>query len=126
VRASTAFALLALFATGSASADDAFTPAGARAAALYVAVPLGARDRRAAPVLGLRIQEYRLGPSGPAGAASLASTRTVLDVPLLAREDDPLRDSGAKMLLGKGMIVGIVVGALVAASLISDDDDDGY
>jgi hypothetical protein len=31
------------------------------------------------------------------------------------------------MLLGKGMIVGIVVGAVVAVSVLSDDDDgSGY
>jgi hypothetical protein len=51
--------------------------------------------------------------------------KTILDVPLRVRSADAVRDSGAAMLLGKGLIVGIVVGAVVAVSVLSDDDDDG-
>lgn len=86
-------------------------------------VPLGVRDRQR-PVFGLRLQETRLAASTLTGAPPGA--RTVLEVPFV-HNDDPLDDSGAKMLLGKGLIVGIVVGAIVAVSVIGDNDDgDGY
>ncbi len=54
---------------------------------------------------------------------SPCSSVRATDVPLRARSDDAVRDSGATMLLGKGLIVGIVVGAVVAVSVLSDDDD---
>ena len=70
----------------------------ARAAALYLEVPLGVRDRQnAKPVFGLRLQEARLAPFTLTGSRDF---RSVLDVPLFQHNDDPLRDSGATMLLG--------------------------
>ena len=72
-----------------------------------------------------------LFPAGPAGARGPTAAgvgwraKTILEVPLRVRSDDAVRDSGAAMLLGKGLIVGIVVGAVVAVSVLSDDDDDG-
>lgn len=119
---------MALFASGSAAADGVFSSGrtrgdGSTAASLYVAVPFGPRNgQRAKPVLGLRLQELPLAPDFR-GAALDWRAKTILDVPLVTRREDPLRDSGAAMLIGKGLIVGIVVGAVVALSVISDDDD---
>ncbi len=127
VRTSVALALLALVANGTAFAGElSGTPArGPRTAALYVEVPLGARHRHK-PAFGLRLQELTLPHTSFAAARYAAGpSRTLLDVPLSARKDDPLRGAGAAMLLGKGAIVGIVVGAVVAVSVMSDDDGDG-
>jgi hypothetical protein len=120
--------LAALLASGGALADGRFPngPAGAAAAALYVAVPIGAGNREdAKPTLGLRVQELPLAPLSSASPGAGWQAKTILDVPFRVRNGDALRDSGAAMLLGKGLIVGIVVGAVVAVSVISDDDDDG-
>ncbi len=125
------FALIAIFASATASADDLFGSGNTRAesarvATLYVEVPLGVRDRRRAkPAFGLRLQEVAFTPSSFAVSGGRGGIRTLVDVPLLVRREDPLRDSGATMLLGTGMIVGIVVGAVVAVSVLSDDDGDG-
>ena len=125
MRMQSAFALIAVLASGVASADEPFGTTRARTAALYLEVPLGVRDRQNnKPVFGLRLQEARLAPFTLAGTRDFGS-RTVLDVPLFQHNDDPLRDSGATMLLGKGLIVGIVIGAVVAVNALSDDDDDG-
>lgn len=126
MRTSAALALLACVASGTASAD-AWTghPAGSpRAAALYVEVPLGARHGHK-PHFGLRLQELALPHTRSAAARDGSGSRTLLDVPLFVRKDDPLRGSRAAMLLGKGAIVGIVVGAVVAVSVIDDDGDGG-
>jgi hypothetical protein len=128
VRTQATLVLIALLASGAAAADDRFSaPAGARgpaAAALYVSVPIGARNRaQARPTLGLRLQELPVAPLSASTPGAGWRARTILDVPLRARTDEPLQDSGATMLLGKGLIVGIVVGAIVAVSVISDDDD---
>lgn len=129
MRTQATLALIALLASGAAAADGRLAggPTGARgpaAAALYVAVPIGVRNRaQAKPTLGLRVQEL---PLAPLSSASLGwRAKTIVDVPLRVRSDDAVRDSGATMLLGKGLIVGIVVGAVVAVSVINDDDDDG-
>ncbi len=125
MRIPAAIALFALLVSGVASAVEPFGTPRERTAALYLEVPLGLRDRqRAKPVFGLRLQEARLTPFMFAG--SPIGARTVLDVPLLRPNDDPLEGSGATMLLGKGLIVGIVVGAVVAVSVLGDDDGDGY
>ncbi|HJR69368.1 MAG TPA: hypothetical protein VKA43_04965 [Gammaproteobacteria bacterium] len=122
------FALLALLTSSAAAAADIFGHAGMRergptAAALYLEVPLGARNRRQAkPVLGLRLLELPHAPLSVAGSHRWLP-KTLLDVPLTRRSDDPLRDAPASNLLGKAVIVGIVVGAVVAASVLSDDDD---
>jgi hypothetical protein len=129
VRTQATFALIALFATGAASADELLAgahPDGVRAAALYLEMPLGVRDRQnAKPKFGLRLQEYRGAPLGFVGPRQSAAPKTLIDVPLRVRGDDTLRDSGATMLLGKGVIVGIVVGAVVAVSVLNDDDNGG-
>ena len=131
MRTQATFALIALLASAGAYADhpNSSGHAGARgptAAALYVAVPIGARNREdAKPTLGLRLQELPLASLSSAAPGAGWRAKTILDVPFRVRDDDPLRDSGAAMLLGKGLIVGIVVGAVVAVSVISDDDDDG-
>jgi len=131
VRTQATLALITLLASAGASAEDSSSsgPAGARgpaAAALYVSVPIGARHREdARPTLGLRLQELPLAPLSSAAPGAGWRAKTILDVPFRVRTDDPVRDSGAAMLLGKGLIVGIVVGAVVAVSVISDDDDDG-
>ena len=125
------FALIAVFTSTTASADDLFGAGNTRAesarvATLYLEVPLGVRDhRRAKPAFGLRLQEVAIAPSSFAVSGGRGRTRTLLDVPLLVRRQDPLRESGATMLLGTGMIVGIVVGAVIAVSVLSDDDGDG-
>ena len=129
MRTQATLALIALLASGAAAADERLaTSAGARgptAAALYVAVPIGARNRdKAGLTLGLRLQELPVAPLSASLPGAGWRANTILDVPLRARTDDPLEDSGAAMLLGKGLIVGIVVGAVVAVSVISDDDDD--
>jgi hypothetical protein len=122
-------ALIAVLASGAAAADGAFSsaPAGARgptAAAVYFAVPIGARNREEAkPMLGLRVQRL---PLTPLESATLGwRAKTIVDVPLRVRGEDPVRDNGSALLLGKGLIVGIVVGAVVAVSVLDDDDDDG-
>lgn len=126
MKISAALALLAFVASGTAFAGElADGPAGSpRAAAFYVAVPLGTRHRHK-PAFGLRLQELALPHSSFASAGHAGLSRTLLDVPLVVRKDDPLRDAGAAMLLGKGAIVGIVVGAVVAVSVMSDDGDGG-
>jgi len=92
---------------------------------LYFEVPMGARgDQHARPSFGLRLQQAPLAPLN-LGPWDRRQAKTIFDVPFRARYDDPLRDSGASMLIGKGLIVGIVVGAVVAVSVLSDDDDDG-
>jgi hypothetical protein len=118
-------ALIASIASGAAVADEPFAgPAAVRAASLYLEIPLGVRDRqRAKPSFGLRVEELSSPARSFAGATGLP--KTLVDVPLRVRHDDAVRDSGAAMLLGKGAIVGIVVGAVVAVALISDDDDGG-
>ena len=115
-----------MVASATASADELFGPraAGARAAAFYVEVPLGGARHGSKPAFGLRLQELPL-PHSTVGARRGGGYRTLLDVPLVVRNDDPLREAGAAMLLGKGAIVGIVVGAVVAVSVISDDGDGG-
>jgi hypothetical protein len=119
-----------LLSTAAAAADDLFSYPGMRergpaAAALYVEVPIGARNRQEAkPVLGLRLLEQPLAPLSIAGRAHWRH-RTLLDVPFTRRDDDPLRDTPSANLLGKGVIVGIVVGAVVAVSVINDNDDGG-
>ena len=131
MRTQATLALIALLASVGAYADGLFPsgPAGARgptAAALYVSVPIGARNReQGRPTLGLRVQELPLAPLSSTAAGVGWRAKTILDVPLRVRSDDAVRDSGATMLLGKGLIVGIVVGAVVAVSVLSDDDDDG-
>jgi hypothetical protein len=123
-------ALVALLVSGAAAADDLFSYPGMRergptAAALYLEVPLGARNRQQAkPVLGLRLVEQPLAPLNVAGRAHFRQ-RTLLDVPLTRRHDDPLRDAPSANLLGKAVIVGIVVGAVVAVNVLDDDDDGG-
>jgi hypothetical protein len=125
VRTQLTLALIALLTSGAASADDfSFRNGGLRTAALYLEVPVGVRDRaHAKPAFGLRLQQDRL-PLASVGRVG-GGTKTLLDVPLLVRKDDPLRASGAQDLLGKGAIVGIVVGAVVAVAVISDDGDGG-
>ncbi len=113
-------ALLAVLVSGAATADEPSAATRERTAALSPAVPPGVRDRQR-PVFGLRLQETRLAASTLTGAP--LGARTVLEVPFVQHNDDPLDDSGAKMLLGKGLIVGIVVGAIVAVSVIGDNDD---
>jgi hypothetical protein len=131
VRTQVILALIALLASAEAYADGLFPAgtAGARgptAAALYVSVPIGARNRQQArPTLGLRLQELPLAPLSSTAPGTGWRAKTILDVPLRVRSNDPVSDSGATMLLGKGLIVGIVVGAVVAVSVLSDDDDDG-
>lgn len=75
--------------------------------------------------MGLRLQELALPHVRSAAARDGGVARTLLDVPLLFRKDNPLGDGAAARLLGKGAIVGIVVGAVVAVSVINDDDGDG-
>jgi hypothetical protein len=127
VRTQATVALITLLASAGAYADESSSSArGPAAAALYVSVPIGARHRQdARPTLGLRLQELPLAPLSSAAPGAGWQARTIFDVPFRVRTDDPLRDSGAAMLLGKGLLVGIVVGAVVAVSVISDDDDDG-
>jgi len=85
----------------------------------------GARNRQQAkPILGLRLLELRLASLSVAGSDHWRS-RTLLDVPLMRRDDDPLRDTPSSNLLGKAVIVGIVVGAVIAVNVLNDDDDDG-
>jgi hypothetical protein len=126
MRSTAALALLALVASGTAFADELDSPrsASARAAALYVEVPVGPARHRHKPAFGLRLQELAL-PHANTTAGRLGGARTLLDVPLLVRKDDPLRAGGPAMLLGKGAIVGIVVGAVVAVSVLDDDGDGG-
>ncbi len=125
MKARVLFAFVALLLSSAAAADNPFGHAGLRergltAAALYLEVPLGARNRRdAKPVLGLRLLQL---PRNAAGSDRWLP-KTLLDVPLVRRDDDPLRDAPASSLLGKGVIVGIVVGAVVAVSVLTDDDD---
>jgi hypothetical protein len=121
-------ALLALAASGTASADELLSPRSGspRAAVLYVELPIGAARHRHKPAFGLRLQELAVPHAATAAAGySSGGARTLLDVPLLVRKDDPLRDGSAAMLLGKGAIVGIVVGAVIAVSVINDDGDGG-
>ncbi len=131
MRTQATLALIALLASAGAYADGRLSTghAGARgptAAALYVSVPIGARNReRAKPTLGLRVQELPLAPLSSMGPGVGWRAKTLLDVPLRVRSDDAVHDSGAALLLGKGLIVGIVVGAVVAVSALSDDDDGG-
>jgi hypothetical protein len=119
-----------LLAGSSAAADDLFRHAGTHergptAAALYLEVPLGARNRQQAkPVLGLRLQELPFAPISVAGGNHWRP-KTLLDLPLIRRNDDPLRDAPSSNLLGKAVIVGIVVGAVIAVNVLDDDDDDG-
>jgi hypothetical protein len=122
VRAHATLTLIALLTSGAASADDLFTRNdGARSAALYLEMPVGVRDRKhAKPAFGLRLERHQLASFAGAGR-----TKTLLDVPLLVRKDDPLRAAGAQHLLGTGAIVGIAVGAVVAVAVITDDDDGG-
>lgn len=117
---------MAFLASSAAFAGDlSNSPDGnPRAAAFYVEMPLGARHRHK-PAFGLRLQELALPHMSFAAARQAGLSKTLLDVPLVVRKDDPLRDAGAAMLLGKGAIVGIVVGAVVAVSVMSDDDGDG-
>lgn len=126
MRAHATLALIALLTSGAASADDLFARNdGPRTAALYLEIPLGVRDRaHAKPAFGLRIEQHQLGLASFGDRAG-AGTKTLLDVPLLVRKDDPLSAAGAQHLLGTGAIVGIVVGAVVAVAVISDDDDGG-
>ena len=124
MRAHVTLALIALVTSGAASADDLFTRNdGPRTAALYLEMPVGVRDRaHAKPALGLRLQQHQLGlASFPEGD----HTKTLLDVPLLFRKDNPLRAAGAQHMLGTGAIVGIVVGAVVAVAVISDSGGGG-
>jgi hypothetical protein len=120
-------ALLALAASGAASADELLSPRSGspRAAVLYVELPIGAARHRHKPAFGLRLQELAVPHAATAAAGYSSGARTLLDVPLLVRKNDPLRDGGAAMLLGKGAIVGIVVGAVIAVSVINDDGDGG-
>jgi len=124
VRTHTTLALIALLTSGAASADDSFThDNGPRFASLYLEMPVGVRDRaHAKPAFGLRLQQYQLGLTSFADRER-TGTKTLFDVPLLVRKDDPLRAAGARHMLGTGAIVGIVVGAVVAVAAISDDDD---
>jgi hypothetical protein len=120
-----------LLASGAAAADEPFRQAGTHArgptaASLYLEVPLGARNRQQAkPVLGLRLQELPFAPLSVAGSGHWRP-KTLLDLPLIRRDDDPLRDAPSSNLLGKAVIVGIVVGAVIAVNVLKDDDDDGY
>jgi hypothetical protein len=120
----TILALLALLTSGAASANDLLTPNhGTRSAALYLEIPVGVRDRaHTKPAFGLRVQQNQVGL---ASLAAGGGTRTLLDMPLLVRKDDPLRAAGAQHMLGTGAIVGIVVGAVVAVAVITDDSDGG-
>ena len=130
MRTRVTLALVALLSSGAAAADDLFSYAGSRergptVAALYLEVPVGVRNRnKTKPVLGLRLVEHRLAPLSVAGSGSWRQ-KTLLDVPLMRRDDDPLRDTPSSNLLGKAVIVGIVIGAVVAVNVINDDDDDG-
>jgi len=118
------FASFAFVASGAAGADEPFAGSAVRAASVYLEIPLGVHDRQhAKPLFGLRVQEFSSVSRSFSGVASLP--KTLVDVPLRARHDDGLRDSGAMMALGKGAIVGIVVGAVVAVAVISDDSDGG-
>ena len=105
-----------------------FVPAALRALAFAdLELPLPNGDRMWTPKMEARVVQELALPHASFSAARYAGgpSRTLLDVPLVVRKDDPLRDAGAAMLLGKGAIVGIVVGAVVAVSVISDDDGDG-
>jgi hypothetical protein len=122
--------VVGLLASAAAAADGTFTrTAGggnqASAAVLYLEVPLRTHGKRPAGLsFGLRLQQSPLAPLS-LGGRDAWQAKTILDVPFRVRHDDPLRDSGAAMLLGKGMIVGIVVGAVVAVSVLTDDDGGG-
>jgi SOS-response transcriptional repressor LexA len=65
----------------------------------------------------------RQPPSTLAGFRTSADPRTatLLDVPFNKRDSE----THALKLIGPGMIVGIVVGALVVVSAVNDDDDGG-
>ena len=127
MRTRAALLVVGVLASATAAADGTFSRADranqAPAAALYFQVPLGTRgEQQGRPTFGLRVQQ---GPLAQLHFSPLdrRQAKTILDVPFRARQDDPLRDSGASTLLGTGMIVGIVVGAVVAVAVLSDDDD---
>lgn len=124
MRAHPTLALIALLMSGVASADDLSTRNdGPRTAVLYLEMPVGVRDRaHAKPAFGVRLQQHQLSL---ASFADGDHTKTLLDVPLLVRKDDPLRAAGAQHMLGTGAIVGIVVGAVVAVAVISDSGGGG-
>jgi hypothetical protein len=127
VRTQATFALIALLASSAATADDMFaTLNGANrspAAILYFDVPLAKRGHhREAPVFGLRVQQVSAAPLTLVGPRMEWQAKTLIDVPLRTRQDDPLRDSHAAMVLGKGAVIGIIAGAIVAVAVIADDD----
>jgi hypothetical protein len=113
---------LTLLACSAASADEL----GARmagdfrtpGAALYVQFPIAAR-RHEGPTFGLRMERAPARAFGGFRTTADPRTATLLDVPFNKR--DP--ETHALNVIGPGMIVGIVVGALVVVSAVSDDDD---
>ena len=130
MRTQATLALIALLACSAATADDTFaTLNGANrspAAMLYFEVPLAKRGHhREAPIFGLRVQQVSAAPLTLVGPRMEWQAKTLIDVPLRARQDDPLRDSHAAMALGKGAVIGIIVGAIVAVAVIADDDGGG-
>jgi hypothetical protein len=119
------FGVLALLGCSAASADEL----GARlaggvirapAAMLYLEFPLAARHHEG-PAFGLRMES-----SPRADLASLRqSTRaaTLVDVRFNNRRDET--ETHAVNMLGKGAIIGIVVGAVVVVAAASDSGSGG-
>lgn len=119
--------VMTLLACSAASADElgARLAAGANhapAAMLYLEFPIAARHHEG-PVFGLRME--RLPGTDLAGLRTDTHARsaTVIDVPFNKKRGDT--QTQALNLIGPGMIVGIVVGALVVLSAANDDSDGG-
>jgi hypothetical protein len=113
--------VVALLACSAASADELGARlAGARAptAVLYLEFPLAARHHEGA-LFGLRMERQP--------RAALAELRPdaqrSFDVPFNKRRDDTV--SPALNMLGKGAIVGIVVGAVVVVAAASNSGGGG-
>src|SRR3990167_5789693 len=104
MRTRAALLVVGLLASTAAAADGTFGPAALRAdrtpaAMLYFEVPVGMRgDPQARPSFGLRLQQAPIAPLN-LGPWDRRQSKTIFDVPFRARYDDPLRDSGASMLI---------------------------
>ena len=128
MRTPATLALLALLASATATADPferTFTGADrSPAAQLYVQVPLAKRGQhRDAFTFGLRLQQT-VDPLRVVGPRTQWQPKTLLDVPLRVRSDDPLAGSHA-MMLGKGALIGVICGGVVAVAVLADDNNDG-
>jgi hypothetical protein len=120
----TTLGLLVLLACSAVAADErrgGWNVDRSPAAMVYLEFPIAAKNR--GPVLGFRVQ--RPGTTGfdALGANLARAPTTVLDIRLNARERRDGIETEALALLGPGKITGIVVGAVVAVAVISDDDD---